>query len=146
MIASRSWRGSIFAAALTQFFGAALVTTMTLPGRAQVARHFSLGRSRWSLEGGLRLAAGDARSGRGISKLPPDVDLSSHVGHTITVNGPATPTADGAAADAPRALSVASLKMEAESCTPAAAPAEVPAEAPPADAPAPAEAPAAPPE
>jgi len=36
-----------------------------------VARHFSLGRSRWSLEGGLRLAAGDARSARGISKLPP---------------------------------------------------------------------------
>jgi len=38
--------------------------------RTQVARHFSLGRSRWSLEGGLRLAAGDVRPARGISKLP----------------------------------------------------------------------------
>ncbi|HEY7838306.1 MAG TPA: hypothetical protein VIC54_06875 [Terriglobales bacterium] len=37
-----------------------------------MARHVSLGRSRWSLEGGLRLAAGDARSARGISKLPPE--------------------------------------------------------------------------
>jgi len=36
-----------------------------------VARHFSLGRSRWSLEGGLRLAAGQGSSARGISKLPP---------------------------------------------------------------------------
>ncbi|HVA63714.1 MAG TPA: hypothetical protein VNF74_08315, partial [Terriglobales bacterium] len=35
-----------------------------------VARHFSLGRSRWSLEGGLRLAAAGARSARGASKLP----------------------------------------------------------------------------
>src|SRR6185437_523701 len=42
-----------------------------------VARHFSLGRSRWSLDGGLRLAAHERhcrsspRSARGISKLPP---------------------------------------------------------------------------
>jgi hypothetical protein len=41
-----------------------------------VARYFSLGRSRWSLEGGLRLAAHERhcrslpRSARGISKLP----------------------------------------------------------------------------
>jgi uncharacterized protein (TIGR03435 family) len=40
--------------------------------RAQeVARHFLLGRSRWSLEGRLRLPAGEARSARGLSKLPP---------------------------------------------------------------------------
>ena len=38
--------------------------------KSAVARHFSLGRSRWSLEGRLRLAARDARSARGISKLP----------------------------------------------------------------------------
>jgi hypothetical protein len=75
-----------------------------------------------------------------------EIDLASHLGHTITVNGPGTPAAEGAAADAPKALSVASLKMEAETCTPAAAPAEVPAEAPAADAPAPAAAPPAPPE
>ena len=35
-----------------------------------VARHFSLGRSRCSLVGGLRLAAAGARSARGASKLP----------------------------------------------------------------------------
>ncbi|HEY7838674.1 MAG TPA: phosphotransferase [Terriglobales bacterium] len=40
--------------------------------KTAVARHFSLGRSRGSLEGGLRLTAADARSARGISKLPPD--------------------------------------------------------------------------
>jgi len=40
-------------------------------GRAAgVARHFLLGRSRWSLVGGLRLAAAGARSARGASKLP----------------------------------------------------------------------------
>jgi len=44
-----------------------------------VARHFSLGRSRWSLVGGLRLAAHERhgrslpRSARGISILPPIV-------------------------------------------------------------------------
>ena len=37
---------------------------------SSVARHFSLGRSRWSLVGGLRLAAAGARSARGASKLP----------------------------------------------------------------------------
>ena len=35
-----------------------------------VARHVLLGRSRWSLVGGLRLGAAGARSGRGASKLP----------------------------------------------------------------------------
>jgi protein ImuB len=46
----------------------------------RVARHFLLGRSRAahtvsrrSLEGGLRWPAGEARSARGLSKLPPDV-------------------------------------------------------------------------
>ena len=38
--------------------------------RIRVARHFSLGRSRWSLVGGLRLAAAGARSARGASQLP----------------------------------------------------------------------------
>ncbi|HEY7838186.1 MAG TPA: type II toxin-antitoxin system VapC family toxin [Terriglobales bacterium] len=37
---------------------------------AGVARHLSLGRSRWSLVGGLRRAAAGARSARGASKLP----------------------------------------------------------------------------
>ncbi|HVB40334.1 MAG TPA: hypothetical protein VNE83_05510 [Terriglobales bacterium] len=164
MIASRSWRGSLFTAALTLCFGAALVTTMTLPGRAQdetpmpaqqaeapapeanpvAAAITATGCLARNDDGVFQLKAEDA-----VYTLTPaseDVDLSSHVGHTITVNGPATPAADDAAADAPQALSVASLKMEAETCTPAAAPAEVPAEAPPADAPAPAEAPPAPPE
>ncbi|HEY7839790.1 MAG TPA: hypothetical protein VIC54_14420 [Terriglobales bacterium] len=168
MIASRSWHGSIFTAALSLFFGAALVTTMTLPGRAQdetpmpaqqaeapapeanpaaaaiTAAITATGCLARNDDGVFQLKTEDA-----VYTLTPaseDVDLASHLGHTITVNGPAAPAADGAAADAPRALSVASLKMEAETCTPAAAPAEVPAAAPPADAPAPAEAPAAPPE
>ena len=67
-----------------------------------VARHFSLGRSRWSLEGGLRLAAHGwrchslPRSARGISKLPPygnNVELapgSYEAQVTVNGKGPAT--------------------------------------------------------
>jgi len=51
---------------LTKYVGEFIVNT-------RVARHFSLGRSRWSLEGGLRLAAAGARSARGASKLPRQV-------------------------------------------------------------------------
>ena len=164
MIASRSWRGNLFTAALTLCFGAALVTTMTLPGRAQDATPMPAQQAEAPAPEANPVAAALtatgclARNDDGVFQLKAenavytltaaseDVDLSSHVGHTITVNGPATPAADSAAADAPQALSVASLKMEAETCTPAAAPADAPSEAPPADAPAPAEAPPAPPE
>src|SRR5690348_3325812 len=38
---------------------------------AEVACHPELGRSRWSLGGGLRWTAGEARSARGLPKLAP---------------------------------------------------------------------------
>jgi len=53
--------------------------------RVPVARHFSLCRSRWSLEGGLRLAAGGARSARGISKLPPPAILAEILARLATL-------------------------------------------------------------
>lgn len=156
MIASRSLRGHVITAAFTLCFGAALALPSHAQDEAPMPAPPTAAQAPEAAAAAITATGCLARNDDGVFQLKAenavytltpaseDVDLSSHVGHSITVNGSATAPADGAAAGTPAALTVASLKMESESC--AAAPAESPAEAPAADAPAPAEAPAAPPE
>ncbi|MGH9482714.1 MAG: hypothetical protein ACRD1L_11555 [Terriglobales bacterium] len=84
--------------------------------QAQPAKTTATGCLSKTDDGAFQLATSDNGAKYALTAASDDLDLSAHVGHTITVTGTLGQMDPNAASDAPKPLTVSELKMVSDHC------------------------------
>lgn len=107
---------SALALGLALIFAPTTAVAQDTAQEAQPAKATATGCLSKTDDGAYQLATSDNSAKYALTPASDDVDLSPHVGHTITVTGTMGQVDPNASSDAPKPLTVSEVKMVSDHC------------------------------